>query len=72
MYDVVLRFGAPQCDATDRTYVRLFVRKKLTVLQEFALFSFIGENLKEYELTLTSYNALYEVKYCILTRCFNL
>jgi hypothetical protein len=41
----------------------LFVRKKLTVIQEFSLFSFIGEKLKAFELTLTSYNALYEVEY---------
>ncbi len=39
----------------------LFVRKKLTVIQEFSLFAFIGEKLKAFELTLTSYNALYEV-----------
>ncbi|XP_028409384.1 neurobeachin-like [Dendronephthya gigantea] len=37
------------------------MEKKLYVIQEFSLFSFIGEKLKVFELTLTSYNALYEV-----------
>jgi hypothetical protein len=48
-----------------------FVRKKLTVIQEFSLFAFIGEKLKAFELTLTSYNALYEVQYnvAILYTC---
>lgn len=40
----------------------VIIRKKLYVIQEFSLFSFIGEKLKVFELTLTSYNALYEVK----------
>ena len=65
-YNVQVR--SLHCDATHRIFVRLFVRKKLTVIQEFALFSFIGENLKVFELTLTSYNALYEVKYCKMKR----